>query len=308
MVIIKDSQLLLLVKCKQKKEILFKTPFNDGNWHHVVLSHDERRLTLIVDTQTPRTIKVPRKIGLAPMMYIGGLPESGTPLPEQVVVKLETLKGCIRGLRVNGNIYDMVGSTSRAYNVGQCFPSVESGAYFQDEAYAIYKKNFELGAVLELQLEFRTSELSGVLLSITAPSGSPSLSLELNNGKVIMSGDLGDSNPLYVEQRFPSPYAICDNRWHRIQAVYNDEELALKVDDLDQKYGLPTNVNYHFMESTTLGPLYIGGLPASAMKGTLLTRDHFNGCIRNVMIGGERRDWTDMAELHNIHLSSCPIE
>ncbi|KAF3427281.1 LOW QUALITY PROTEIN: hypothetical protein E2986_11364, partial [Frieseomelitta varia] len=308
MVVIRDGQLLLLVKNKQKKEILFKTPFNDGNWHHVVISHDERKLTLLVDSQTPRTIKVPRKIGLASMMYIGGLPESGTPIPEQVVVKLETLKGCIRGLRINGNVYDMVGSTSRAYQVGQCFPNVESGAYFQDEAYAIYKKNFELGAVLELQLEFRTSELSGVLLSITAPGNSPSVSLELNNGKVIMSGDLGDNNPLYVEQRFTSPYTICDNRWHRIQAVFNDEELALKVDEMDQKYGLPANVNYHIMDSSVSVPLYIGGLPASAPKGTLLTRDHFNGCIRNVMIGGERRDWTDMDELHNIHLSSCPVQ
>nr|XP_012216711.1 PREDICTED: laminin subunit alpha-1-like [Linepithema humile] len=308
MVVIRDGQLLLLVKSKQRKEILFKTPFNDGNWHHVVISHDERRLTLLVDTQTPRTLKVPKRIGLASMMYIGGLPESGTPIPEQVVVKLETLKGCIRGLKVNGNIYDMVGSTSRAYNVGQCFPSVESGAYFQDEAYAVYQKNFELGAVLELQLEFRTSELSGVLLSISAPGQSPSLSLELNNGRVIMSGDLGDNNPLYVEQRFASPYAICDNRWHRIQAVYNDEELALKVDELDQKYGLPTNVNYHIMGSTASGPLYIGGIPATAQKGSLITRDHFNGCIRNVMIAGERRDWTDMAELHNIHLSSCPVQ
>ncbi|XP_015607311.1 laminin subunit alpha-1 [Cephus cinctus] len=309
MVVIRDGQLLLLVKSKQKKEILFKTPFNNGNWHHVVISHEDRKLTLVVDTQSPRTIKVPKKIGLASMMYIGGLPENGTPLPEQVVVKLETLKGCMRGLRVNGNIYDMVGSTSRAYNVGQCFPSVESGAYFQDEAYAIYKRDFELGAVLELELEFRTSELSGVLLSITAPGGSPSMSLELNNGKVIMSGDLGDNNPLYVEQHFPNPYVVCDNRWHRIQAVYNDEELALKVDELDQKYGLPANVNYHFIGSTaSTSPLYIGGLPASAPKGTLITRDHFNGCIRNVMIGGERRDWTDMAELHNIHLSSCPIQ
>ncbi|XP_076178093.1 laminin subunit alpha-1-like [Ptiloglossa arizonensis] len=308
MIVIRDGQLLLLVKSKRKKDILFKTPFNDGNWHHVVISHDERKLTLLVDSQTPRTIKVPTKIGLASMMYIGGLPESGTLIPEQVVVKLETLKGCIRGLRVNGNVYDMVGSTSRAFQVGQCFPNVESGAYFQDEAYAIYKRNFELGAVLELQLEFRTSELSGVLLSITAPGNSPSLSLELNNGKVIMSGDLGDNNPLYVEQRFTSPYTICDNRWHRIQAVYNDEELALKVDEMDQKYGLPANVNYHIMDSTVSGPLYIGGLPASAPKGTLITRDHFNGCIRNVMIGGERRDWTDMDELHNIHLSSCPVQ
>ncbi|KMQ97151.1 laminin subunit alpha-1 [Lasius niger] len=308
MMVIRDGQLLLLVKSKQRKELLLKTPFNDGNWHHVVISHDERKLTLLVDTQTPRILKVPRRIGLASMMYIGGLPESGTPIPEQVVVKLETLKGCIRGLKVNGNVYDMVGSTSRAFNVGQCFPSVESGAYFQDEAYAVYQNNFELGAVLELQLEFRTSELSGVLLSISAPGGSPSLSLELNNGRVIMSGDLGDHNPLYVEQRFASPYAICDNRWHRIQAVYNDEELALKVDELDQKYGLPANVNYHFMSSTASGPLYIGGIPASAQKGSLITRDHFNGCIRNVMIGGERRDWTDMAELHNIHLSSCPVQ
>ncbi|XP_032674953.1 laminin subunit alpha-1 isoform X4 [Odontomachus brunneus] len=308
MVVIQDGQLVLLLKGKQQRQLLFKTPFNDGNWHHVVLSHDERKLTLLVDTQTPRTLKVPRRAGLASMMYIGGLPENGTPLPDNVVTKLETLKGCIRGLRVNGNVYDMVGSTSRAFNVGQCFPSVESGAYFQDEAYAIYQKNFELGAVLELQLEFRTSELSGVLLSISAPDGSPSLALELNNGRVIMSGDLGDNNPLYVEQRFASPYAICDNRWHRIQAVYNDEELALKVDELDQKYGLPTKANYHFADSTAYGPLYIGGIPASAQKGSLITRDHFNGCIRNVMIGGERRDWTDMAELHNIHLSSCPVQ
>ncbi|XP_014473559.1 PREDICTED: laminin subunit alpha-1 isoform X3 [Dinoponera quadriceps] len=308
MVVIQDGQLLLLLKGKQHREMLFKTPFNDGNWHHVVLSREERKLTLLVDTQTPRTLKLPRRAGLASMMYIGGLPENGTPLPDNVVTKLETLKGCIRGLRVNGNVYDMVGSTSRAFNVGQCFPSVESGAYFQDEAYAIYQENFELGAVLELQLEFRTSELSGVLLSISAPDGSPSLALELNNGRVIMSGDLGDNNPLYVEQRFASPYAICDNRWHRIQAVYNDEELALKVDELDQKYGLPTKANYHFADSTTYGPLYIGGIPASAQKGSLITRDHFNGCIRNVMIGGERRDWTDMAELHNIHLSSCPVQ
>lgn len=118
-----------------------------------------------------------------------------------------------------------------------------------------------MDVTLELQLEFRTSELSGVLVFLSAPGGSPSLSLELNNGKVIMASDLGDKNPLYVEQQFASPYAICDNRWHMIQATYNDEELTLKVDELDQKYGLPTKVNHHFISSITPGPLYIGGIP-----------------------------------------------
>ncbi|XP_046413773.1 laminin subunit alpha-1-like [Neodiprion fabricii] len=310
MMVVRNGQLSLIIKTnQQKKEILFRSTFNDGNWHHVVVRHDERTLTLSVDSQAPQTIRIQRRIGLVTMMYMGGLPESGTPIPEQVVVKLETLKGCIKGLKVNGIIHDMVGTTSRPYNIGQCFPSVESGAYFQDDAYAIYKNNFELGALLELELEFRTSEFSGVLLSITSPGGSPSLSLELFNGKVIMSGKLGDNNALYVEQQFPSSYTICDNRWHRIQALYNDEQLALKVDELDQNYGLPQNGNYHFARETVVSsPLYIGGLPESAPKGMLVTRENFSGCIRNVMIDGERRDWTDMVELHNIHLSSCPIQ
>ncbi|XP_014204068.2 laminin subunit alpha-1 [Copidosoma floridanum] len=307
-VMIRDSQLLLIIKSKQKKEMLFKTPFNDGNWHHVTIGHDGKKLSMIVDTQTPMSVRVPKKIGLTNVMYIGGIPESGTPLPEQIVSKLETLKGCIRGLKVNGNIYDMVGSTSRPVNVGQCFPNVESGAYFQDEAYAVYKKNFELGPILELQLEFRTSELTGVLLSITSSEGTPSLSLELYNGKILMSSDFGYNQVLHVEQEFKNPYTVCDNRWHRIQAIYNDEELTLKVDELEQKYGLPTEVSGHFIGSVITNALYIGGIPDSAPKGTLMTRDYFNGCLRNVQIGGERRDWTDMYELYNIHLNSCPVQ
>ncbi|XP_025159598.1 laminin subunit alpha-1 isoform X2 [Harpegnathos saltator] len=47
MVIIQDGQLLLSLKGKQQRQMLFKTPFNDGNWHHVVLSHDDRKLTLL---------------------------------------------------------------------------------------------------------------------------------------------------------------------------------------------------------------------------------------------------------------------
>ncbi|KAF7990369.1 hypothetical protein HCN44_000174 [Aphidius gifuensis] len=307
MSIIRDGQLVLLLKSKKKKEIIFKTLLNDGNWHHIIINYDERKMLMIVDSQEPRTIKVPKKIGLESMMYIGGMPESGTPFPDQVVAKLETLKGCIRGLKVNGNIYDMVGSTSRAVSVGQCFSDVESGAYFQGDAYAVYKKKYELGSIIDIQLEFRTSELSGILLSITSSDGLTLLTLEINNGKIIMFGGTNEENFLNVEQQFSSSYTICDNQWHKIHGVLNYEELTLKVDDLDKKYGLPVNLDDHFTTSTSPGSLYIGGLPNSLQSITSTTRDHFNGCIKNVIIDNERRDWTDMAELHNIHLSSCPI-
>lgn len=44
---------------------------------------------------------------------------------------------------------------------------------------------FNVGALLELELEFRTSELNGILLSVSESVGYPALSLELHNGKVL---------------------------------------------------------------------------------------------------------------------------
>ena len=48
----------------------------------------------------------------------------------------------------------------------------------------VTEEKFHVGALLELQLEFRTSENTGVLLSVSEPEGYPALSLELNDGKV----------------------------------------------------------------------------------------------------------------------------
>lgn len=42
-------------------------------------------------------------------------------------------------------------------------------------------------------------------------------------------------------------------------------------------------------------------------QGTLRVRDNFKGCIRNVVIRGEIKDWTDMARLNNVLLNACPI-
>lgn len=46
------------------------------------------------------------------------------------------------------------------------------------------EKNFNVGKYLDLETEFRTSELSGILLSVSEPNGFPALSLELYNGNV----------------------------------------------------------------------------------------------------------------------------
>jgi hypothetical protein len=50
--------------------------------------------------------------------------------------------------------------------------------------FLIPEEKFHVGSQLELQLEFRTSENTGVLLSVSEPDGYPALSLEINDGKV----------------------------------------------------------------------------------------------------------------------------
>lgn len=44
-----------------------------------------------------------------------------------------------------------------------------------------------------------------------------------------------------------------------------------------------------------------------ATKGSLGTRDNFNGCIRNIALERPIKDWTDMDSLHNVLLDSCPL-
>ncbi|XP_063216579.1 laminin subunit alpha-1 [Bacillus rossius redtenbacheri] len=307
MAALKDQRLQVVVRWRRKLQVAAASGLNDGAWHHVAVRKAGRRLLVEVDALPPQAAraKFPKKMNLGSTMYVGGLPQNNLPLPEMLVQKHEGFKGCIRNLAINKQSQDLVGEKTLHSKVGQCFPQVERGSYFPGDAYAIYKNKFLVGAQLELQLEFRTTELSGVLLSVSEPRGYPALSLEINSGKILMVVDIGDRRPLRVVQGFPSPFALCDNRWHSIKAYFVNDELTLKVDSQNSTYG--HSGNGLLSEAETNSPLYIGGLPENAPSGTLETRDNFKGCIRNVVIGAARKDWTDMAGLHNILLSSCPI-
>lgn len=118
-----------------------------------------------------------------------------------------------------------------------------------------------------------------------------------------MSCDMGDGNPLRVETNLQTKFSLCDNNWHNISAMYDSEQLALRIDSQSSIMALAQNQSAGKVH--TKSPLYIGGLPDTAPSGTLLSRENFKGCIRNVVIRNEMRDWTDMDELQNVLLGEC---
>lgn len=72
--------------------------------------------------------------------------------------------------------------------------------------YFLVERIFHVGKYLELQFEFKTSELNGVLLSVAEPVGFPALSIEMYNGKV--------SEPLYIPPPFTPAAPHCTQRNH----------------------------------------------------------------------------------------------
>ncbi|XP_068083310.1 laminin subunit alpha-1 [Anabrus simplex] len=307
MAMLRNKKITIEAKNKKDKSFKVEAPemLNDGAWHHVSLQKEDHTLTLAVDSKPVGSIKVPKKLNFGNILYMGGLPKSGYPLPDKVVQSVEAFKGCVRQLQVNNQMEDLVGPRRFLHNVGQCFPQVERGSYFSGDAYAIYENEFQISDLQEFELQFRTSELSGILLSVSESSGAPALSLELNDGKVVMTCDTGDKKPLRVEHSFPTRYYICNNEWHSIHASYVPSGVTLKVDNFPNQYGLSQNGGNSL--ARTRSPLFVGGLPDNATGGTLGTRDNFRGCIRNLVIGRRQKDWTDMAVLENVHLNSCPI-
>ncbi|XP_076315810.1 laminin subunit alpha-1-like [Tachypleus tridentatus] len=272
----------------------------DGQWHSVVINKSERKLYLTVDDKDTQSVEVPQKLHVRPLLYVGGVPRQ-LKLDEGLVK--ESVRGCIRSLHINDEYLDLAAGNP-AQAVSQCFAEVEPGAYFSGDAYAIYDRDFNLGSSLNVYLEFKTIQLNAVLLSFSDGIGAASFSIELNNGKVIVTISTGKNmEPIQAMKSFMSKYDLCDNMWHQISVEYKENTVSLKVDREDLESGVSKSES---TPSHSHHPLYIGGLPERAHKGMLQIQDNFKGCLRNVSINNKQLNWVHLDELQNVLPDSCP--
>ncbi|GIX95697.1 laminin subunit alpha-1, partial [Caerostris darwini] len=273
---------------------------NDGNWHHVDISKIGRHLVFRVDSKKKgQTLKVRRRLTLRSPMYVGGAPEEIEAIHKVV---MESFKGCIRNFHLNGKYLDI--ASGELQNVGHCFSTIEPGAFFSGDAFAIYENKFDLGIKLDIQMEFKTTRQSGILLTLSEGYGVPSISLELDNGSIVISVLLGNQeNPFSAVRTFESAYYVCDGQWHMVTAQYAHKSVTLKVDLYDITIGMSETVP---LEPYTAAPLYIGGIPDDLPNGAIHNRNNFVGCLRNIAINDRRVEWIDMAARHNVLSNACP--
>ncbi|RXG70032.1 Laminin subunit alpha-2 [Armadillidium vulgare] len=234
-----NGHLHILIRTnRQEKKIILPPPtLNSGEWKKITLEKIKRKLKIYVNGVLRSKEKMRKRNRFGNKLFIGSIPFSIANNSEIQVY--ETFKGCFRNLIINNEKFEIPSLTRQDHiiGVGQCFASVQRGSYFPGDAYALYDDKFQVGPLLELQLEFRTWEHDGVLLSV----------------------NIGHSHPFSARVSHPNIFTLCDNRWHIIKAHYIKDSLTLKVDSYPEVYGF--NGSNNLPKTLAEAPLYIGGIP-----------------------------------------------
>ncbi len=183
-----------------------------------------------------------------------------------------------------------------------------------------------------LSAEFKTNKPNGMILyngPIVAPKSDENLlsdfiSLEIVNSQPRLLINFGSgTQELYV----PTKNGLDDNKWHRIDVFWNEEEVRMVVDFclgatiMEYEDGNPTEFdgsNCQAISSISTSnkylnvntPLQIGGMavenfdPLTYQWSHMPLRRSFNGCIRNVIHNSQLLDLAE-PELFSFSRPGC---
>ncbi|RXM36346.1 Laminin subunit alpha-2 [Acipenser ruthenus] len=278
---------------------------NDGQWHKVKVSRDKQRGILTVDGRYFNQTTSPKKadiLDVVGMVYIGGVPVNYT--IRRIGPVVYSINACIRNFKMLNSALDLDNPTS-SYNIGTCFVNAQTGTYFNGTGYAKTVGAYKVGTDLSIELEFRTSQRSGVLLGISGQK-MDGLGIELVNGKMLFHADNGVG-------RFTATYepdsqgGLCDGQWHRVVATKLKHRLELTVDDKKVEGQSP---NTHSASADTNDPVFVGGYPDGLKQFGLTINTPFKGCIRNLKLTKgpkpQEINFSKALELQGVQPMTCP--
>ncbi|KAG9347470.1 hypothetical protein JZ751_005037 [Albula glossodonta] len=284
---------------------------NDGRWHKIRVMREKKRGMLIVDNRYSRQTISPKTsdiLDVVGMLYIGGLPINYT--TKRIGPVLYSIDGCIKNFNMLDSRMDMDNATS-SYLVGSCFANPQKGTYFNGTGYAKAGpvRSYKVGMNMSIQLEFRTSQSSGVLLGISSQT-MDGLGIELHNGKI--SAAL-DNVPYNGEGRVTAVHepdteaGLCDGQWHSITAHKLKHRLELIVDGKQSEAASP---HVKSTSADTNDPIYVGGYPEGLKQFGLTISTPFKGCIRDLKLTKASKTmevhFNKSLELKGVQPLTCP--
>uniref|UniRef100_A0A8C5X3Z9 Laminin subunit alpha 1 n=1 Tax=Malurus cyaneus samueli TaxID=2593467 RepID=A0A8C5X3Z9_9PASS len=267
---------------------------NNNKWHRIHATRFGKTGTLSIEEMNSDQ-KPPPKSGTSPgtasildvnkstLMFIGGL---GGQIKKSPAVKVTHFKGCLGEASLNGKSVGLWNYIEREGKCNGCFGSPQdedTSFHFDGSGYSVVEKALR-STVTQIIIFFSTFSPNGLLLYLASNGTKDFLSLELVDGKVRLTVDLG-SGPLALttENRYNNGtwYKISFNRNKKqgILAVMDAYNLNYKETKQGESPGVASDLN-----RSDKDPIFIGGLPRSRALRKGLNSRTYVGCIKNLEI------------------------
>uniref|UniRef100_A0A8C5PK68 Laminin subunit alpha-1 n=1 Tax=Leptobrachium leishanense TaxID=445787 RepID=A0A8C5PK68_9ANUR len=273
---------------------------NNNKWHKIYASRFGKFGSLSVEevassqksvsrnTSSPGTSSI-LHVDNTTLMFVGGV---GTQLKKSQAVKSTHFKGCMGEAVLNGRSIGLWNYVKREGNCGGCFGSPQdkdTAFYFDGSGYSIVEKTLRAIAT-QIVIHFRTFSPNGLLLYLPSNGTRDFLSLEIVDGRLRLSVELG-SGPLVLmtDGRYN------DGLWYKVAFQRNKKQGILAVLDSynsgqrETKQGEAPGIASDLNRSDK-DPIYIGGLPRSRDVRRQLVSRTYVGCIRNLEISRSNFD------------------
>ncbi|XP_072536108.1 laminin subunit alpha-1 [Salminus brasiliensis] len=266
---------------------------NNNKWHRINATRFGKHGSLTVqqlDSEPMPPVKTTAPgsstvmdINKSTWVFVGGL--SGQ-VKKSSAVKMTHFKGCMGEASLNERNIGLWNYAEREGGCGGCFKSPqleETSFYFDGSGYSVVEKSLR-SISTSIVMFFKTLSPNGLLLYLASNGTRDFLSIELVEGKVHVTFELG-SGPLTLT----SSKAYNTGVWYKIALQRNKRKGYLAVMAADnaserevmeaESPGTASDLN-----RSDLDPIYIGGLPASRPIRRQVVARSYVGCIKNVEI------------------------
>ncbi|XP_069033643.1 laminin subunit alpha-1 [Embiotoca jacksoni] len=223
------------------------------------------------------------------VVHIGGL---GAHTQSPAELHTSTFQGCLGEAALNERNVGLWSYDSQEGECGGCFSSPqaeETSFHFDGSGFSLVQKSLRATST-SVVLLFKTLSPGGLLLYLASNNTRDFLSMELAEGCVRLTFDLGSGALILTSNR-----KYNTGVWYKITLQRNKRKGYLSIMAPDQSSekevleaespGTASDLN-----RSDLDPIYIGGLPASRPIRRQVVSRSYVGCIKNVEIARSNFD------------------
>ncbi|CAJ1081613.1 laminin subunit alpha-1 isoform X3 [Xyrichtys novacula] len=223
------------------------------------------------------------------VIHIGG---RSTHTQTPPLLRSSTFQGCVGEAFLNERNIGLWNYVSREGSCGGCFSSPqmeETSFHFDGSGFSVVQKSLRATST-SIVLLFKTLSPGGLLLYLSSNNTRDFLSIELVEGRVRLTFDLGSGALILTSNK-----KYNTGVWYKITLQRSKRKGYLSIMAADQSSekevleaespGTASDLN-----RSDLDPIYIGGLPASRPIRRQVVSRSYMGCIKNVEIARSNFD------------------